>query len=353
MKLKSILLCGAFILISTSNINAQSFSTISAGANEKLFYEVIDSNNKKVALTSNTKDKNAKYKGTITIPESVNFLGEIYKVTAIKEKAFSNCDSLQKVYLPASLDTIAKDAFINCVNLSNIFFSSKQVNIDKNAFRGCDSIKDISIGNDWFNIDFSPFADSKVLNTIYIPAKVKKINNIKSLKSLIFINVDGNNPYYSSKNGILLNKDATELLFCPSGKNGNLKIPEGIKRIKKGALVITKGLTQIDFPCSLNSLYFRELYRLINLKRVIFRSEQGLKTAVKDNKQLFVLEIDVDKDFQIIVPSVAKKIYSNICSEEGYYKEITSEKSEPVLVLERKMAKAKMVKGVKNISKYE
>lgn len=348
MKLKILLLGGVFIALNSLSINAQNFSSIDNKSGKIFFYKVIDEKNHQVAIVKNDKPKATNYAGVLTIPESVKFLGKDYIVKEIAENAFSNCDSINKIYLPASIDSIAKNAFFNCTNLSGVTFSAKQVRVDEKAFSECVSIENVTIGGDWNKIDMKIFADSKKLAELYIPAKVKIINNLKDLKKLSKIDIDSNNPYYSSINGLLLNKANTELLICPVGKKGELKIPEGVKVIRKGSLVNAKELTQIDFPSTLETLYFRELYRLINLKRITFRSEKVINTALDiNNNPVFVLEIDVDKDFKILVPSKAKKLYSKICSEEGYYKEIGNDKSESVLIKDRKLAKSKMISGVK------
>lgn len=61
------------------------------------------------------------------------------------------------------------------------------------------------------------------------------------------INVDENNKVYSSENGVLFNKDKTELLFFPTMREGTYTIPSTVKTIKNCAFTYSK-LTEIIIP---------------------------------------------------------------------------------------------------------
>ena len=61
------------------------------------------------------------------------------------------------------------------------------------------------------------FFECNNLKKIEIPEKVTKIgkNAFASCRSLTEIKVSEENPNYKSIDGVLYNKDGTELLFCP------------------------------------------------------------------------------------------------------------------------------------------
>ena len=69
------------------------------------------------------------------------------------------------------------------------------------------------------------------------------------------INVDENNLNFSSDNGILFNKDKTELIQCPAGKTGTLTIPNSVKTIGDYAFYACGGFTgALTIPSGVNSI---------------------------------------------------------------------------------------------------
>jgi hypothetical protein len=56
-------------------------------------------------------------------------------VTFIGDKAFADCDKLEAITLPASLEHLALDAFEDCDNLRYIFFSGTTAQW-KSLFKG-------------------------------------------------------------------------------------------------------------------------------------------------------------------------------------------------------------------------
>ena len=68
------------------------------------------------------------------------------------------------------------------------------------------------------------------------------------------INVDANNLYYSSIDGILFNKKQTELIVCPTSKTGTYTIPSSVTNIAAFAFENCSNLTSINIPSSVTSI---------------------------------------------------------------------------------------------------
>jgi len=62
---------------------------------------------------------------------------------------------------------------------------------------------------------------------------------------------DGPNPTYTSENGVLFNKDKTELVKYPSGKPGSYSIPDTVNTLKFKAFYGATGLTSVIVPNSI------------------------------------------------------------------------------------------------------
>ena len=76
------------------------------------------------------------------------------------------------------------------------------------------------------------------------------------------------NPAFSSQDGILFNKDGTQLLVYPANKAAAAySVPEGVERIDDRAFSSSL-ITDIVLPSSLKSLGFESLYNCDNLKTV-------------------------------------------------------------------------------------
>lgn len=85
------------------------------------------------------------YKGDISIPSYVKFLGREYSITSIGERAFSNCLELRTINIPHTVKTIGARSFYKCINLASIDFPKNITTIGFQAFYGCNSLTRIDL----------------------------------------------------------------------------------------------------------------------------------------------------------------------------------------------------------------
>lgn len=161
--------------------------------------------------------------------------------------------------------------------------------IQANAFWYNENIKKIVTPVTMTSIPYYSICGLKFLENIEIAENVQEISTTTTLMNCVNIKnieVDKNNNYYSSKQGVLFNKDGTILLKYPDGKDKTYKIPEGteilereafsdmkyldipegIKEISSDALSRGRFLQGIRIPNSVNyidSLTFEESENLI------------------------------------------------------------------------------------------
>ena len=220
----------------------------------------------------------------ITIPNGV---------TAIGNEAFASCSKLLTVAIPDSVTSIGNDAFKPCKSLisitvgdnneyyasdNGVLYDKKQkalllypsannnnsyvipdgvMTIGKMAFYSCKSLTDVTIPDSVTSIGNNAFASCSALTSITIPDSVTSIGNnaLDNCKSLTSITVDENNKYYSSKDGVLFNKDRTVLILYPRSNNRkSYIIPDSVTTIEDWAFESCNSLTGILIPDSVTSI---------------------------------------------------------------------------------------------------
>jgi hypothetical protein len=235
--------------------------------------------------------------GEYTIPDSVKSIGE---------GVFADCTNLTNINIPNSVKNIGHFAFGYCTSLTNVTIPDSVTSMGGGVFYGCTSLKNVTIGNNITSIntyyddeyDFSAgtFEDCTDLTSVIIGNGVTSIGEraFYGCTSLTAINVDPGNSAYSSQEGVLFNKDKTELISYPLGKAGEYTIPNSVKnignrafanctslisitipnsvtKIGSGAFTYCSGLTSVTIPNSVTSIASEAFLRCNNLTSVTFQ----------------------------------------------------------------------------------
>lgn len=332
----------------TFSVVAHDF-VVTQGGN-KLYFDIKSKSEKtaEVVYKGSIAEKHiSEVVGDLEIPAKVKHDNVVYTVTGIKDKAFCDAVNLTGIIFPATVKTIGDFAFEGCTSLSKIVFPGSDVVFGQGVFYKCSAIKDVTLGSDWTNVNLEMFRWSDSLTSVFIPAKVKKIQNMKKLKTLQCIEVDQNNTRFSSVAGVLYNKNQTELYGCPRNYQGVLKIPEGTQILTRGSLIDCTNVVAIDFPASLNYVSFRETSRMKKLERLVFRREKPLMTAYQNGQECFVLHI-AHQDVELLVPKQSKSVYKNtLVQQAGEFYEVKGDGAVPYKLTLDEMPLAKRVSGVK------
>jgi hypothetical protein len=114
----------------------------------------------------------------------------------------------------------------------------------------------VVIGNSVRSIGYGAFGGCTSLISVSIPSSVTSIGHFVFglCAGLSSIAVSALNPTYSSADGLLFNKNQTQLILCPPGRSGSYVIPNSITGIEAKAFYGCTALTSVAVPDSVTSI---------------------------------------------------------------------------------------------------
>jgi len=207
-----------------------------------------------------------------------------YIITRIGNYAFKGCTGLAKVTIPEGVTRIGDMAFVDCESLVTVSIPDSVISIGRDAFSGTalyyntyniDNWQNGLLYIDDFLVDVRPsmlpmlmvvvkdgttviadglFSQCFKLTSVTIPSSVTNLG--EGLfpiypSAMENVSVERNNKNYSSQDGVLFNKDKTELIYYPKANaRTSYVIPDSVKTINKSAFERCTGLTSITISNS-------------------------------------------------------------------------------------------------------
>ena len=236
-------------------------------------------------------------------------------LTSVAQYAFYGCTGLSGVLIiPNSVTSIETYAFYNCTSITDFKLSTSLVSLGDFALMYCNSVATFNLPATLTNIGFRPFGyctnhnyfvvdpanpnysspdgvlyNKDLTKLVYLPcgrsgtyliqSNVQTIgsnafygcnllttitipNNLTTIESRGFgynnllssFIAETSQPYFSVADGVLFNKNQTELIVCPSGKSGNYTIPVTVNKIRESAFIRCAKLTNIMIPQNVSKI---------------------------------------------------------------------------------------------------
>ncbi len=154
-------------------------------------------------------------------------------VTHIRDYACTGCGNITSIKFPSGVTHIGYCSFSNCNSITSISFPEGLISIKDYAFVGCQNLTNVTI-----------------------PASVTSMHtySFDFCENLTNITVSKNNKKYSFKNGILYNKDFTNVIMCAEGIKGKVEVPEGVTSIGFAAFSACSNVTSVTLPGGVTSI---------------------------------------------------------------------------------------------------
>ena len=212
-KIISLLLSIAMLLTITSGLNLTAYAAVKTGkCGDNVTYSLDTSTG--VLTISGTGDMaDYSYNSTPFVGDDtkIKVITIDYGVTSIGDAAFSWCTILTSVTIPDSIISIGNSAFYDCTRLISVTIPDSVTSIGGGAFSGCTSLTSIEVSD--------------------------------------------NNENYSSFDGVLFNKDKSELITYPAGKaDSEYAIPNSVTSIGSYAFCGCTSLTSVEIPDGVTSI---------------------------------------------------------------------------------------------------
>ena len=137
----------------------------------------------------------------VSIPGSISYAGESFKVTGIGATAFTNKTQMTSIDIPDCVTVIEDDgsyvkgAFSGCTGLTSIDLPDGLRYIPRGTFKYCSALKTIDFPERLDSIGMDAFAECVSLTSITFPENLKGIGGFSGCKNLTNFDIPDNVKY--------------------------------------------------------------------------------------------------------------------------------------------------------------
>ncbi len=249
-------------------------------------------------------------KDDVTVPDGV---------LSIDSCAFLFCSEIRRIHLPDSAASLGSSAFAHCSSLEEINIPHGVTTLES-TFSQCSSLERITVPDSVLSLGSFCFSECTSLRELFIPSSVLSVGScaFQGCTSLADIAVDEANTALSAEDGILFDKNRTEILFVSPLKKGLLTIPAGVRSIDRYALSCCSEITEIAIPASLAAIHRFLFIDCTSLRGFTVDKESEYYAAcdgmLTDKSMTALIRCPQCKAGSVILPDSVKKLSSNAFS---------------------------------------
>ena len=272
---------------------------VSAFDIDGISYEILSNLDRTVCVAQQTAIDQVV--GHVKIPSSVFYMGRNYAVTEISSGAFSGCNQMTSIVIPASLKKIEASAFRGCSKLSAVHLEdlaawcsveisqgtdTNPVSMTHHLFVDSVEVTTLVIPESVTSISHDAFREATALTSVVIPSTVTEIgaNAFAGCRSIATLSMgDGDNKSLTTIIGdrAFSECDNLEVVTIPEGteqmgqyifyhctKLRSVQLPQSLRVIGNSAFQGCSSLTSIDIPGKVTTLGAWAFYECGQLARV-------------------------------------------------------------------------------------
>jgi len=153
------------------------------------------------------------------------------------------------VTIPEGVLSIGNEAFAECANLESVVFPESLEAIDGYAFYGCRSLADAEFPATLGTIGYCAFSQCAALQSIRLSQNIAYISVGAFAGCNASVEVDESCAFCASTycvvDDMLFDADMTRLVYCPTGKSGDVYVPQGVEEFDFSSC---SNITSITLP---------------------------------------------------------------------------------------------------------
>lgn len=149
---------------------------------------------------------------------------------------------------------------------------------------GEDTIIDLSEATELKNLNDSGFWFYNNIKTVILPPNLTGVSNqmFENIRSTANIVISESNPYFSTQDGILYNKNKTKLIYYPLAKEGSsFTLPESVVELAYGAFYRNINLESIENISQITTL--KSMKTFYGMEKIKELDLSGLKNLLGEN----------------------------------------------------------------------
>ena len=217
-------------------------------------YDIVDG----VLLSSNSNLLLMDSSGTLTLPETVEVIGE---------GAFADLEGLKTIIIPGTVKEISANAFRNNKDLENVIMEEGVTTIGVSAFMDCRNLKNVVFPDSLTSMGSQCFYLCTSLARVELP------DNISHIASYSFSNCTNLSNVILPKN--LTTIEVSAFSYCTSLTE--ISLPSLLTKIDASAFSLCYNLDNIDTSENINFIYEDNILMTSNKENILFIADKELK----------------------------------------------------------------------------